>query len=182
MIKKLIDDLEKYRCNFVREADVATIFIEFLYRNQFDSFERSLEEGHVTASCWLLNAAKTHVLLTHHKKLDLWVQLGGHADGERDVRQVALKEAYEESGLKTIELLDEGALFDIDRHAIPARKNEPEHFHYDFRFVLHSTAGDDYIVSEESHDLVWADIARIKDYARDPSVLRMAEKWSQRQS
>src|SRR3569832_2721477 len=62
-------------------------------------FARTLQVGHVTGSAWLVDHAHTHVLLTHHRKLDRWLQLSGHADGEADVQSVALREAREESGL-----------------------------------------------------------------------------------
>src|SRR5436309_1471060 len=65
-------------------------------------FERSLEVGHITGSAWLLNHDCSKVLLTHHKKLNLWLQLGGHCDGESDVLAVALREAQEESGITDI--------------------------------------------------------------------------------
>ena len=64
-----------------------------------DCFERSLAIGHVTASAFLLNKQGTHALLMHHTKLDMWVQPGGHCDGNPDVHDVALKEAQEEWGL-----------------------------------------------------------------------------------
>src|SRR6476661_8500289 len=66
-------------------------------------FERSLIEGHVTGSAWVLNANSTHVLLLHHRKLDRWLQPGGHCDGDPDVLRVAMREAREESGLLRLE-------------------------------------------------------------------------------
>src|SRR3979490_420970 len=65
-------------------------------------FERSLEIGHITASAWLIDKTGSHALLTHHKKLNRWLQLGGHCDGDPDVIAVAIKEAQEESGIKEI--------------------------------------------------------------------------------
>jgi 8-oxo-dGTP pyrophosphatase MutT (NUDIX family) len=116
------------------------------------------------------------VLLTHHRKLDRWLQLGGHADGERDLRAVALKEAEEESGLAG--LVAEGDIFDLDRHWIPEHKGVPGHWHYDVRYVVHATAGEAFRVSDESHALAWRDIGAIADEATlDPSLRRMARKW-----
>ena len=99
-----------------------------------DCFERNCVPGHITGSAWVLDPTRERVLLTHHRKLDIWVQLGGHSDGETDPAKVALAEATEESGLEVELLAPE--IFDIDIHEIPARGDEPAHLHYDVRFAL----------------------------------------------
>ncbi len=176
-IERLVEQLENYRVANNAQSDTVELFIAFLRSNRHRSFDRSLAEGHVTASCWLLNRAKTHVLLTHHRKLNCWIQLGGHADGDSDLVKVALSEAREESGIGKIAILSRD-IFDIDRHEIPSRKNEPRHFHYDFRFAMQSIKNDNYIVSDESHDLHWVAISRMAQYTSDESVLRMGRKWA----
>ena len=116
------------------------------------------------------------MLLTHHRKLQRWLQLGGHADGERDLAGVALREAQEESGLDGLAV--EPELFDLDRHWIPERGEVPGHWHYDARFVVRAAAGEAFSVSEESLDLAWRPIAGlVDDPAVDDSMRRMAAKW-----
>jgi len=139
-----------------------------------DCFRRELLEGHVTGSAWLLNPAGDAVLLTHHRKLDIWVQLGGHADGDPDIPRVALREAAEESGLSDIRLLSPD-IFDIDIHAIPARGREPAHFHYDCRFLMQA-GSERYVVTDESHDLEWIRLDDIARYTTEESVMRMVDK------
>ena len=90
--------------------------------------------------------------------------------------RAALKEAREESGIEEWEILMEG-VFDIDIHPIPARKNEPEHFHYDVRFLLRAMDNEAYVVSEESHDLAWVDMECLDDYTDEESMHRMNRKW-----
>ena len=175
----LIDELNEYALSYPAEAGQAAVFIDFLRRNGERCFDRNLAEGHVTASCWLLNPDSRCVLLTHHRKLNAWLQLGGHADGEADPRRVALAEAREESGIDTVELDADQTLFDIDRHLIPARANEPEHFHYDFRFVLRA-GSEEFVVSDESNALRWCDIGGLASFTEDESVLRMGRKWVDR--
>lgn len=144
--------------------------------NQYEHcFERSLEIGHITASCWLLNKDHTHVLLTHHAKLNKWVQLGGHCDGETDVLAVAIKEAQEESGIMQIEPIEE-TIFDIDIHLIPENKKEKAHFHYDVRFLLQVMSDEQIVISHESKDLRWFDQDR-DVFPQENSVLRLFDKW-----
>src|SRR5207253_2429971 len=102
-----------------------------------DCFDRSLVVGHITGSAWIVDPARSRCLLTHHRKLDRWLQLGGHADGEADVLAVAMREAREESGLTSLRAVST-AIFDCDVHAIPERKAEREHYHYhyDVRFLV----------------------------------------------
>ncbi|NCT66011.1 MAG: NUDIX hydrolase [Rhodanobacteraceae bacterium] len=156
------------------DAPVAC-FIDFL-DSHADVFERRHAIGHFTGSAWLVSADGARVLLTHHRKLGRWLQLGGHADGDADLARVALREAEEESGLAGLAV--EPAIFDLDRHLIPARGAEPAHWHYDVRYVVRATAGEDFVVGEESLDLAWRDIAALADdAASDESLRRMARRW-----
>ena len=98
-------------------------------------FERRLAVGHITGSAWLLDATGTKALLTHHRKLGKWLQLGGHADGDSDVLAVALREATEESGLIDLRAVSDD-IFDVDVHRIPAHGDTPAHDHYDIRFTV----------------------------------------------
>ena len=144
-------------------------------------YARERTSGHFTASCWLVDNSSARVLLTHHRKLQRWLQLGGHADGDDDLPRVALREAQEESGLDGLRV--ERELFDIDRHWIPERGDVPGHWHYDARYVVHAGMDENYVVSEESHDLGWRDIAAIvDDPAADVSLRRMGAKWLARLS
>lgn len=171
----ILNLLTTYLAENPQELEVINRFIEFV--NAYpDCFERTLQVGHITGSAWVVNEAGSNVLLTHHKKLNKWFQLGGHADGESDILKAALIEVEEESGLAAFEAITP-EIFDIDIHAIPARKDEPEHYHYDVRFTVRATGGDDYIVSEESHDLSWVKIERLAEYTQEESMLRMARKW-----
>jgi 8-oxo-dGTP pyrophosphatase MutT (NUDIX family) len=174
----LILQLMEYRNRWPDESLVATRFIDFLSANP-DCFERSLQTGHVTGSAWLVDAAGLRVLLTHHKKLDMWIQLGGHSDGDGDILRVAMREAREESGLSAIEPVSP-RIFDIDVHQIPARPNEPEHLHWDIRYALRATGAEEFTPSDESHDLRWVEIANLNHLTQEESMLRMAVKWMTR--
>ena len=176
--EQVLETLAAYRSSSCHEDQVSILFNDFAAAHA-DCCERTLRTGHFTGSAWLVSADGERVLLTHHRKLNRWLQLGGHADGDGDLANVALREAEEESGLSGLSV--EPQVFDLDRHAIPARGDEPEHWHYDVRFVVHARGSEDFIVGEESHDLAWRSIAGIADDPQDDeSLRRMAGKWLQR--
>lgn len=171
--------LQAYRQRWPAESATVDVFEALLAEHDAgaaDAYVRARLAGHFTASSWLVNPAGTRVLLTHHRKLDRWLQLGGHADGERDLGAVALKEAQEESGLGGLAL--EGDLFDLDRHWIPTHNAVPGHWHYDARFVVRWNGAGAAVVSDESHALAWRTITDVEaDPALDASLRRMARKW-----
>lgn len=170
----LITELEHYREAHPTEVATVDQFIAFVRENE-DCFERELLIGHITGSAWLVNAQGTHALFTHHRKLEKWLQLGGHADGDPDVLAVALREVKEESGLDATPLSSE--IFDLDAHVIPARKDVPEHIHYDIRYLVQAKGNAAYVVSDESFDLKWIPLEEIIQFTQGDDTHRMARKW-----
>jgi hypothetical protein len=140
-----------------------------------DIFERSRYAGHITASAIILNKARNKMLLTHHRKLDWWLQLGGHCDGIKDPLHVAKMEGYEESGLKRLEIVSD-VILDIDIHTIPNRGIEPEHTHYDFRYVFTADEHEELTVSEESCDLKWVALDKLFQTTQNHSMQIMRDK------
>lgn len=136
---------------------------------------RTCLPGHLTGSAWIVSPDRSRVLLTHHRKLGKWLQLGGHADGDPDLLSVALREAREESGLTRLRPLS-AEPFDVDRHWIPERKSEPAHWHYDLRFLIEADPNEPLIVSHESKDLAWVEIARVAALNSEESMQRMVRK------
>ncbi|UPG87969.1 NUDIX hydrolase [Luteibacter aegosomaticola] len=165
---------DEYAARYPDEADAAH-FRAWL-ADEAMPFHRETLAGHFTGSAWLVSADGQRVLLMHHRKLQRWLQPGGHADGEADLANVALREAEEETGLT--DLAVQPQLFDIDRHSIPARGQEPEHWHYDARYVVQTRGSEVFAANEESLGLAWREIAAIaEDEAADISLRRMAQKW-----
>jgi 8-oxo-dGTP pyrophosphatase MutT (NUDIX family) len=167
--------LLQYEPSDMQEREYKKTILVFLdtYEN---AFERSLEVGHITASAWIVNKDNTKALLMHHGKLDIWVQLGGHCDGDTDALAVAIKEAQEESGIMNIAPM-KTEIFDLDIHLIPENKKEKAHYHYDIRFLLQVQSDEDFIQNHESKALAWIDKNRENVPTNERSVIRMFDKW-----
>lgn len=172
--KKLLDLLENHNPSDNNERKMTNETIEFVKTNE-DCFKRELLIGHVTGSAWIVNDARTHVLMMHHRKLNQWFQPGGHCDGDPDVLNVALKEANEETGLENLKVVD-GEIYDVDVHLIPERKGVPAHYHYDVRFLIEADMNEPLIVTEESNDLAWVSLDKIAEHNDSESIMRMARK------
>lgn len=171
---QLLKELLTYHTDDAMEHQFADRFIALLQHP--DAFQRTHLPGHITGSAWICDHKSTEVLLTHHAKLDRWLQPGGHADGDEDVIAVASREAKEETGLRTIILANPG-IFDLDIHRIPQRGDMPEHLHYDIRYLFHADSSLPLTVTEESHALRWVkveDLARVS--GENKSMMRMARK------
>jgi 8-oxo-dGTP pyrophosphatase MutT (NUDIX family) len=172
--QNLLTQLHRYAGNDPHEESMRLRIIRFIEQFE-DCFERTQLSGHITASALIVNKQRTHTLLTHHHKLEKWLQLGGHSDGDPDPLNVAMREAEEESGLKNVVPVS-NSIFDVDVHTIPARKNEPEHFHYDIRFLFEADDTQSLVISEESKDLAWIPLKEIERYTTEESMLRMVRK------
>lgn len=136
--------------------------------------------GHVTASAFVVAPAIESCALLLHRKLERWLQPGGHVDGEAAVWRAAQREVVEETGLSTLRLWSPGgsiAIFDLDIHPIPPLRSEPAHEHFDIRFLFLADAPEQLAISEESLDLAWVPLARLAEWTAEPSVLRLRERY-----
>jgi 8-oxo-dGTP pyrophosphatase MutT (NUDIX family) len=144
-----------------------------------DCLLRTCRPGHLTGSAWILSPDYESVLLVHHRKLGRWIQPGGHADGEADLFQVALREAREETGLLTLVTLPGGdppAPLDLDIHEIPPHGDEPEHLHFDVRFLFVAAPGETPLVSVESAAVRWVRRERLGELSEEESLRRMERR------
>ncbi len=183
-LKKIIQCYEPYLPSFEtpeNESSDLERFKIFLAREP-QAFERSLACGHITGSSFVLDAAKESLLLTFHKKLKKWMQLGGHADGDKNVMNVALKETEEESGIKEKDLVplsfskDLILPIDFNIHEIPETKKEGAHFHYDVRYLFYTAQSTPIILSDESCALAWVHLDSIEDFSQEENLLKVVKK------
>jgi len=162
--------LEAYAAPDAAQEAIRARILDFVAAHPGDAHERSCLEGHLTASTLLLDHARERVLLTLHKKLGLWLQLGGHCDGDANLVGVAHREAREESGIERIEI--DPRPIDLDVHRIPEHRGVPEHWHLDTRFVAVAAQGAVERISEESIDLRWFAVEEALGLGLDPSLER----------
>lgn len=141
-----------------------------------DCFLRTSFPAHFTGSALVVSADGSRALLHHHRKLDRWLQFGGHCDGDEDVLQVALREAAEESGITGL-ITTSTRPFDLDIHAIPPHGSDPEHFHYDIRYILIAPEGAQAVQSPESHELRWFTPEEMRALPLDAGLQRLVAKW-----
>ncbi len=156
------------------EAAMTAEVIRFV-QDHPDCFARSCVPGHLTGSAWIVDPDRRRVLLVHHRKLDKWLQPGGHADGDSDLLAVALREAREETGLTRLRAVSPD-LFDLDRHWIPPAGEIGGHWHLDLRFLVEADPDEELVVSDESHDVMWVDLARVGVLNPEESLARMVRK------
>jgi len=174
-LRDLLGELHAYVPADAREAAMRDRVVAFITSDGLDAFDRANRSGHVTASAWIVDPSRRAAVLLHHRKLARWLQLGGHVDGDPDVRLAAQREAREESGLRTLRAIGEG-IYDIDVHHIPARGDEPEHEHFDLRFAFEADPRESLVRNGESHDVRWIPLSELERYDIDESVRRLARK------
>ncbi|OEJ99488.1 NUDIX hydrolase [Roseivirga misakiensis] len=172
-----INKLSVYAPEYKEELDFRQRMLALLKAP--DCFLRSSLKAHFTASAWVIDPEFNEALLTHHVKLNRWLQLGGHADGDEDLLNVSKKELSEESGLTSFKPYTT-EIFDIDIHTIPERKNVPEHEHFDVRFLFMADKAEEIKFNHESNEVAWVSLSEIPALCNEnDSILRMIEKTKQ---
>ena len=175
------------------EARIVEKFFQFVASTPH-CFERSNLAGHITGSALVVSEDFKEVLLTLHAKLGMWLQLGGHADGNHLVHEVARTEVQEESGLADFWFHDwrpgsrqgrqsqnaaEAGFplpFDLDAHWIPPNKKDDGHWHYDIRYVIVAPRNQPIAITPESHDLRWFSLDEARKVTNERSMHRQFDK------
>lgn len=165
----LYDDAVLVLKSYEDQTDLRQAYLDHLAAHP-DGMWKSCHAGHVTASALVIDPEHGRVLLTLHRKLRMWLQMGGHCEPEdTSLEEAALREATEESGITGLTLLPGGPVR-LDRHPIPP----PCHCHYDVQYAVLAPPGAVQEISDESLDLRWFPYDEVPSVA-DESVLRLLE-------
>lgn len=134
----LIDEIERFRPRCEQEAADRLLMLDFM-RTHDDFLLRDNQIAHVTTSAWTVNERRTKVLMVYHRIYDSWSWVGGHADGDADLRRVALRELREETGVSEARLVDESILslevLTVSGH-VRRGSYVPSHLHLNVTFLL----------------------------------------------
>lgn len=161
--ERLLAELQRYDAFDAYEERHLGAMVALLAADE--AFSRAhFQPGHFTASCYIIDD-EGRLLLHHHRRLDRWLQMGGHVEGDESPERAALREGEEESGLRDLALAA-GGIFDLDIHGIPAALRgdgltEPDHDHYDVRYLARTASPDAIALDRaESNELAWVTLDR----------------------
>jgi 8-oxo-dGTP pyrophosphatase MutT (NUDIX family) len=174
--ESLLAELREYEPADELEARHRAAIAELLSSAGEAAFTRGhFGPGHITASCYIVDAERELLLLHHHRRLDRWLQMGGHVEPGESAGHAALREGSEESGLRDLTLI--GGICDVDVHAIPAGKGEPDHHHFDVRYLARTRTPARITRDEtESNALAWVPLAEAESRMNEAAASRVIRK------
>lgn len=177
--KDLIDLLESYYNKWKFSPEEESFINDtknFVLKNENYKFRTNLK-WHITNSAWVLDESFNHALLIHHRKLDKWFQPWWHCEEyDLTIQDGSLREVLEETWVKKVNLKNL-EIFDIDVHKIPEKWNEPEHIHYDIRFLCISNDFNlDNLDLNEVKNARWISLNELEKTQQSPAIKRMILK------
>lgn len=169
----LIDEIRQYQTEFGAQPELELI-LGFLATAD-DLFGRDSATGHITCGAWILDPTLSKVVLVHHRRLDRWIQPGGHIEPLETPLAGAGREAQEETGIEQL-IPWRKALFNLSVHLFPKGKDGAAHFHYDFRYLFFAPTASQLQATDETAGVAWVPLDGIRAYTDEDTILEMAEK------
>lgn len=176
---KILEQIKKYEAYNEQEEKDKQTMLKFI-----DTFEdvltRNNEFGHFTSSAWVVNKEKTKAIMIYHNIYDSWAWTGGHADGEEDLLNVAIKEVCEETGLKNVTPIVEDIfsleIICVNGH-IKKEKYVSSHLHMNLTFLLEADENEElYIKEDENSGVKWFDLEEAVLVSKEPWVKNIYQK------
>ena len=173
-MQKLIDQLLSYKTSDQFEEAEKMAFANFLKRND-DALDRTNSIAHVTASSWIVNKTRTKVLMCFHNIYKSWSWTGGHADGDQNLVNVAIREAKEETGLKNVNLVQQDFL-DVEVIPVPPhlKRGFPvgNHLHLNVTFLLEADENEQLTAKpDENSKVAWIDVEKLDEVVSEKNML-----------
>lgn len=187
LLRKLTYDLYRYsyQDSIIRMEEILDQFIPYddveksavetikaTLNEHPNIFLKSCEIGHFTGSALIIDMNSGRFLLHYHKKLFRWLQFGGHSELETDMSLVALRETKEETGIQDLDFFPNSTQhmpIDIEVQLIIQNKSQPEHYHFDFRYILITNEPQNLATnnSNESQQFQWFSFSEPDTYPKD---------------
>lgn len=172
----LIAELRQYRGVDANEEAFRSRMLE-LVENDPLYWHRDTMPGHITASAYIVSPQMDRMLLHFHRKLDRWLQVGGHDDGEQHPAKAVVREVAEESGLQQFDFFGDPVIFDLDIHPIPAKGKMPAHDHLDVRYLMIAEPDQELNPADgESQELAWFTLEEAEIRMGEEGALRVLNK------
>ena len=170
----IYDEILNYIPVNEQEEKDKKVMLNFLSRNE-DAFLRENKVAHFTASSWIVNKDFSKVLLAYHKIYDSWAWTGGHADGDRNLLHVAIKEACEETGLKSVRPYADG-IFSLETIVVEGHEKRgeyvPSHLHMNVTYLLQADENERLTVKEDENSSVgWFSINDTEKVPSEPWMI-----------
>lgn len=179
-IEALYEVIKSYKPNGKQEIDDKS-FMLWCIENMNDLLSRKNEQFHFTASAFIVNQKHDKVLVVYHNIYNSWSFIGGHADGLKNMLNVAVKETKEETGLKQFEVLNNKQPISLEKLLVDQHykgtKLVYEHYHLNLTYLLE--ADDTFplvIKTDENSDIKWMKFNEFLDSCSEPKMLPIYKK------
>lgn len=168
---ELLTAIKNYQPFNEQEALDKELILQQLTSND-QVFLRQSKLAHITVSAWIVNPDYQKILMAYHNIYQSWAWLGGHADGETDLKHVILKEIAEESGLTAVEFVTP-SLFSLEVLTVDGHQKHgyyvSSHLHLNVTYLLQ--ASDDLplrIKADENSQVAWLKLSELKQKVSEP--------------
>ncbi len=169
------NQIENYKPDNEKQHKNKEVILDYIKQYGDKALLRSCEIAHLTSSGFILNQDMTKTLMAHHNIYKTWAWTGGHADGDKDMLEIAIKEAKEETGVKNVKPLSDD-IISLDILPVYSHmKNDSyvnTHLHLSIAYVLIADETDDLTINHnENSDVMWIDMDRLDELCNEPDMV-----------